>query len=78
MSAPSPPMSATPTTVPELLWRLAREEHTGTLVLERQGVTKALMLRDGRLVYDGPTTGIDVDRLVRTEDPAGEHDGESH
>ena len=41
-------------------------------------VGRIVALRDGRLVYDGPTTGIDVDRLVRTEDPAGEHDGESH
>jgi hypothetical protein len=35
-------------------------------------------LRDGRLVYDGGVDGIDVDGLVRTEDPAGEHDGEGH
>ncbi len=39
-------------------------------------VKRVVALRDGRLVYDGPTDGIDVDRLVRTEDPAGEHDGE--
>ena len=39
-------------------------------------VKRVVALRDGRLVYDGPTEGIDVDRLVRTEDPAGEHDGE--
>lgn len=39
-------------------------------------VKRVIALRDGRLVYDGPTEGIDVDRLVRTEDPAGEHDGE--
>jgi len=39
-------------------------------------VQRVIALRDGRLVYDGPTEGIDVDRLVRTEDPAGEHDGE--
>jgi ABC-type multidrug transport system ATPase subunit len=39
-------------------------------------VKRVIALRDGRLVYDGPTDGIDVDRLVRTEDPAGEHDGE--
>jgi hypothetical protein len=29
-------------------------------------------------VYDGGTDGINVDGLVRTEDPAGEHDGERH
>ena len=39
-------------------------------------VSRIVALRDGRLVYDGPSAGIDVDRLVRTEDPAGEHDGE--
>ena len=41
-------------------------------------VSRIVALRDGALVYDGPTTGIDVDRLVRTEDPAGEHDGQAH
>jgi len=41
-------------------------------------VSRIVALRDGRLVYDGHTEGIDVDRLVRTEDPAGEHDGEQH
>jgi ABC-type multidrug transport system ATPase subunit len=41
-------------------------------------VSRIVALRDGRLVYDGQTEGIDVDRLVRTEDPAGEHDGEQH
>jgi GAF domain-containing protein len=39
-------------------------------------VQRVIALRDGRLVYDGLTEGIDVARLVRTEDPAGEHDGE--
>lgn len=39
-------------------------------------VGRIVALRDGKLVYDGAATGIDVDRLVRTEDPAGEHDGE--
>lgn len=39
-------------------------------------VQRIIALRDGRLVYDGASQGIDVDRLVRTEDPAGEHDGE--
>ena len=39
-------------------------------------VRRVIALRDGRLVYDGGVEGIDVDRLVRTEDPAGEHDGE--
>ena len=39
-------------------------------------VDRLVALRDGRLVHDGATSGIDVDRLVRTEDPAGEHDGE--
>ena len=38
-------------TVPELLWRLAQERHTGALVLERQGVTKTVVLRDGRVVF---------------------------
>lgn len=41
-------------------------------------VNRIIALRDGRLVYDGDTSGIDVDGLVRTEDPAGEHDGERH
>lgn len=41
-------------------------------------VNRIIALRDGRLVYDGGVDGIDVDRLVRTEDPAGEHDGEGH
>lgn len=39
-------------------------------------VQRIIALRDGRLVYDGTVDGIDVDGLVRTEDPAGEHDGE--
>lgn len=39
-------------------------------------VDRIVALRDGSLVHDGPITGIDVDRLVRTEDPIGEHDGE--
>ena len=39
-------------------------------------VGRIIALRDGRLVYDGGTDGINVDGLVRTEDPAGEHDGE--
>ena len=41
-------------------------------------VNRIVALRDGRLVYDGAAQGIDVDRLVRSEDPAGEHDGEAH
>lgn len=41
-------------------------------------VERIIALRDGRLVYDGNTAGINVDGLVRTEDPAGEHDGEHH
>jgi ABC-type multidrug transport system ATPase subunit len=41
-------------------------------------VSRVVALRDGALVYDGVTQGIDVDRLVRTEDPAGEHDGQAH
>jgi len=41
-------------------------------------VSRIVALRDGHLVYDGAAEGIDVDRLVRTEDPAGEHDGEQH
>ena len=39
---------------------------------------RIIALRDGRLVYNGGVDGIDVDGLVRTEDPAGEHDGEGH
>jgi len=39
-------------------------------------VNRVVALRDGRLVYDGATSEIDIDGLVRTEDPAGEHDGE--
>jgi hypothetical protein len=27
-------------------------------------------------VHDGASTDVDVDRLVRAEDPAGEHDSE--
>ena len=41
-------------------------------------VGRIIALRDGRCVYDGNTSGIDVDRLVRSEDPVGEHDGEQH
>lgn len=41
-----------------------------------RSATRVVALRDGRLVHDGPVTGIDVDALARTEDPAGEHDGE--
>ena len=41
-------------------------------------VGRIIALRDGRLVYDGGTDDINVDGLVRTEDPAGEHDGERH
>jgi ABC-type multidrug transport system ATPase subunit len=40
-------------------------------------VERIVALRDGRLVHDGPTSGINVDALVRTEDPIGEHDGEA-
>lgn len=39
------------TTVPEVLWCLAQERHTGSLVLERQGVAKTLALSDGRVVF---------------------------
>lgn len=39
-------------------------------------VSRIIALRDGQLVHDGPADGIDVDRLVRAEDPVGEHDGE--
>lgn len=39
-------------------------------------VSRIVALRDGHLVHDGPTGTIDVDRLVRHEDPVGEHDGE--
>lgn len=39
-------------------------------------VSRIIALRDGRLVHDGPVAGIDADRLVRHEDPVGEHDGE--
>ena len=39
-------------------------------------VSRVVALRDGRLVHDGPISGVNVDALVRTEDPIGEHDGE--
>ncbi len=48
-------------TVPELLWRLAHEQHTGAVVLERQGVTKTLVLREGRVVF--ATSGDPEDQL---------------
>ena len=37
---------------------------------------RVVALRDGVVVHDGPAAGIDVDALVRNEDPSGEHDGE--
>jgi len=37
---------------------------------------RVVALRDGQLVHDGPVAGMNVDALVRHEDPAGEHDGE--
>lgn len=37
-------------------------------------VSRVVALRDGAMVYDGATVGIDVDRLVRTQDPAGDHE----
>lgn len=40
-------------------------------------VSRIVALRDGRLVHDGPTSGVNVDALVRVEDPIGEHDGEA-
>ena len=39
-------------------------------------VKRIVALRDGHLVHDGPAHGVNVDALVRNEDPAGEHDGE--
>lgn len=39
-------------------------------------VGRVVALRDGSLVHDGPAAGLDVDALVRNEDPSGEHDGE--
>lgn len=39
-------------------------------------VGRVVALRDGSLVHDGPATAVDVDALVRNEDPSGEHDGE--
>jgi len=39
-------------------------------------VARVVALRDGVVVHDGPAAGIDVDALVRNEDPSGEHDGE--
>jgi ABC-type multidrug transport system ATPase subunit len=39
-------------------------------------VARIIALRDGKLVHDGPTAQVNVDALVRTEDPIGEHDGE--
>lgn len=59
-------------------------EHGSTVVVATHElsfvhtVERIIALRDGRLVYDGDTSGINVDGLVRTEDPAGEHDGEQH
>lgn len=59
-------------------------EHGSTVVVATHelsfvhSVTRIVALRDGRLVYDGQSAGIDVDRLVRNEDPVGEHDGEGH
>lgn len=41
-------------------------------------VGRIIALRDGALVHDGPADGVNVDALVRNEDPAGEHDGEGH
>jgi ABC-type multidrug transport system ATPase subunit len=57
-------------------------EHGATVVVATHElsfvhtVDRIVALRDGALVHDGGTEGVDVDRLVRTEDPAGEHDGE--
>lgn len=57
-------------------------EHGATVVVAThelgfvETAQRVIALRDGRIVFDGPTHGLDVDRLVRTEDPAGEHDGE--
>jgi ABC-2 type transport system ATP-binding protein len=39
-------------------------------------VERIVALRDGRLVHDGAASAVNVDALVRTEDPIGEHDGE--
>ena len=57
-------------------------EHGATVVVATHELSfvhtvgRIIALRDGRLVHDGPAAGADVDGLVRTEDPAGEHDGE--
>jgi ABC-type multidrug transport system ATPase subunit len=66
-----------------LLELLARASDDGSTVVVAthelsfvHTVGRIVALRDGKLVYDGAAAGIDVDRLVRTEDPAGEHDGE--
>lgn len=65
----------------ELLATASEEGSTVVVATHELGfvhtVSRVIALRDGRLVYDGDTTGIDIDGLVRTEDPAGEHDGEA-
>ena len=39
-------------------------------------VTRIIALRDGIVVHDGPAGSVNIDALVRNEDPVGEHDGE--
>ncbi len=39
------------TSVPELLWSLAQDRYTGSLILEEEDVRKVLFMRDGRIVF---------------------------
>ena len=39
-------------------------------------VSRIIALRDGIVVHDGPAGSVNIDALVRNEDPVGEHDGE--
>lgn len=43
------------TSVPEILWALARQQHTGALVVDCKGYRKVLYLRDGKLVFAAST-----------------------
>ncbi len=43
------------TSIPELLWQLHESGHTGTLLLERAGVRKALYFRDGHVIFSAST-----------------------
>ncbi len=41
-------------------------------------VTRIIALRDGTVVHDGSASNVNVDALVRNEDPVGEHDDKQH